>query len=170
MVRKECHTKYITCDQGILDERNPCSRVISRPFHIMIFKMVVALISLTLGGLAYVIFRPKSLVMFDWFEQMGIMPFVNQLRQEYGSITLNDFWLNSVPAGLWLFSYLYVIDSIWQQKNLLYKYFLYLLPFAAIASEFLQLTSLVPGTFDIVDVLCYLLAFLTFLIIKHAEK
>jgi hypothetical protein len=72
-----------------------------------------------------------------------------------------------LPAGLWLFAYMFVIDAVWgKDKNRVSMYFLYVLPLLAVASEFMQFVGLLPGTFDVMDLLSYVSAILLFLIIK----
>ena len=79
----------------------------------------------------------------------------------YGLIKYN------LPAGLWLFAYMFVIDAVWgKDKNRVSMYFLYVLPLLAVASEFMQFVGLLPGTFDVMDLLSYVSAILLFLIIK----
>ena len=45
-------------------------------------------------------------------------------------------------------------------------YFLYVLPLLAVASEFMQFVGLLPGTFDIMDLVSYISATILFVIIK----
>ena len=72
-----------------------------------------------------------------------------------------------MPAGLWLFAYMFIIDSVWgKEKNNTKKVYLYALPVVAIVSEIMQYVSILPGTFDIMDLLCYALAILIFTIIN----
>ena len=73
----------------------------------------------------------------------------------------------NMPAGLWLLAYMFMIDSVWgKEKNYVYLYFLYILPFLAITSELMQISGLLPGTFDVMDLFCYVFAILLFVIIK----
>ena len=70
-----------------------------------------------------------------------------------------DNWLvYSLPDGLWMLAYVLLMGAIWNfhvKKSLLVT-----LPLAvvAIGSELLQIPRWIPGTFDIVDLFCYLMA------------
>lgn len=121
-------------------------------------KIIIASISLIIGGLIYVVFRSESLIMFSWFDKLGLSESISVLREIFGNKTIYS-WLNyNMPAALWLFAYMYVIDAIWNNFDnaILYKPFFWLMPIIAILSEFLQLLDLMPGTFDILDLLSYL--------------
>jgi hypothetical protein len=73
----------------------------------------------------------------------------------------------NLPAGLWLFAYMFVLDAVWgKDKNCVSMYFLYVLPLLAVASEFMQFVGLLPGTFDIMDLVSYISATILFVIIK----
>lgn len=135
-------------------------------------KLTMASLALLVGGMIYATFRPTSLIMFQWFDGLGCYSFVDYLRAHYGNTISEEWLIYSLPAGLWLFSYLYVIDSIWgghaNQKGR--TYFLWILPILSILSEFMQLVHLMPGTFDPMDIVCYVLAIFAFTIIKQLDK
>lgn len=136
-----------------------------------IWKFLIAIIVLTFGGLIYVVFRSEELLMFDWFNTLELNGVVVKLREEYGHNNLWE-WVNyNMPAGLWLFSYMFIIDSIWEDNNNpIYKCFIVILPVFAITSELLQFINILPGTFDIWDVISYVFAILLFIIIKSTNK
>ena len=72
-----------------------------------------------------------------------------------------------MPAGLWLFSYLFIIDSVWgNYKRSVYKCFLCTLPIMAITSELLQYFGILSGTFDFLDLMSYISAIFLFIFIK----
>ena len=106
--------------------------------------------------------------MFDWFRGLGISNFINSIRVDSDKQNLYGWLKNSMPAGLWLFSYLLIIDSIWGKKKIaVYWCFLYILPVIAILSELMQYFKLLPGTFDIIDLLSYGFAIVLFILIKE---
>ena len=105
-------------------------------------KVMLSLVILLLGGLIYVIFRDKSLLMFDWLKY-------------------------SLPDGLWIFSYMFIVDAIWdREKNAVSMIFLWGLPIVAVLSECFQYFGLLAGVFDWMDMASYMLAITLFLIIK----
>lgn len=133
-------------------------------------KVVISLIVLTIGSLIYIIFRSNSLLMFKWFDAVNLTSIINDLRNNYSQIPLYSWIKYSMPAGLWLFSYMYIIDAIWEKEYIsLKRAFLWTLPIIAILSEFLQLCNILPGTFDVLDLISYLLAVALYLIIKKTE-
>lgn len=129
----------------------------------------ISIVALTVGGLIYIIFRSESLLMFQWLKEIGIMEYVERLRLEYGHYNIYEWVKNCMPAGLWLLSYLLIIDAIWRKENTLtYKIFIGLLPVLSFCSEIMQYYRLLPGTFDIMDICSYLVAILLFILIKNS--
>lgn len=134
-----------------------------------ILKISIAAIALLIGGFIYIIFRPETLIMFSWFDSLGMSNIINKLRNLYGDNSIYSWVKYNMPAALWLFSYLYVIDAIWtdNKNTILYKSFLLLMPCIAVASEFMQLFRIIPGTYDTMDVVSYIFAIITFYIINN---
>lgn len=127
----------------------------------------IGLVALALGGLIYVRYRSESLLMFDWFQNLGLRDLVKSIRMNATNSELFGWVKFNMPAGLWLLAYMFMIDSVWgKEKNYVYLYFLYILPFLAITSELMQISGLLPGTFDVMDLFCYVFAILLFVIIK----
>lgn len=132
-----------------------------------IIKATIGVVALIIGGLIYILYRSDSLLMFDWFHKLGLSNFIDAIRIDTNKLNLYGWVKNSMPAGLWLFSYMFVIDSIWgKEKNAVYNCFLYVLPIIAMSSELMQYFKFISGTFDIMDLLSYILAVLVFKIIK----
>lgn len=132
-----------------------------------VWEATIGIVVLIIGGAIYVLYRNEHLLMFDWFQYLGISDYINRLRAEANGLSLYEWVKYSMPAGLWLFSYMFIIDSIWGKgSNALYKSFLYVLPVLAILSELMQCIKILPGTFDIMDLISYVLAIIVFLIIK----
>ncbi len=130
-------------------------------------KVMLSFVILLLGGLIYIIYRDKSLLMFDWFDAIGIGDAINGLRRLFQGEGIYGWVKYSLPDGLWLFSYLFLVDTIWDgERNAISILFLWGLPVVAVISECLQYCSLLPGVFDWVDLVCYLLAITLFMIVK----
>ena len=134
---------------------------------IRIAEAAIGLVALTIGGLIYIRYRSESLLMFDWFQNLGLSDSIDDFRSN-GEMPNMYGWIKyNLPAGLWLFAYMFVIDAVWgKDKNRVSMYFLYVLPLLAVASEFMQFVGLLPATFDVMDLLSYVSAILLFLIIK----
>ena len=117
------------------------------------------LFTLLFGGFIYILFRQDSLKMFSWFESVNLSNSISELRLFTLPLSfhLPDWFLYSLPDGLWLFSYISLLLLIW--GNVISKqniHWVLLVPLIAIFSEIGQLIKLVPGTFDIVDLGFYL--------------
>ena len=134
-------------------------------------KVSMAIAALSIGGFIYLIYRSENLLMFDWFADLGLNDTILKLRDVFGQINLWDWTVYNMPGALWLFSYLFLIDSIWEDNNSYsFKCFIMILPVAAIVSELLQFFKIFPGTFDILDVFSYILSILLYLTIKISNK
>ena len=132
-----------------------------------IVKAILSFFILTLGGLIYIGFRDKSLLMFRWFEQLGISGEVDIFRSLVYSEGVYGWVKNSLPDGLWAFAYMFLVDAIWNGSKSISSYiFIFSLPSFALFSEFLQYFGLLPGVFDWIDVASYSFAIILYIIIK----
>lgn len=115
--------------------------------------------TLLLGGLIYILFRTCSLKMFAWYEALGLSSLTIALRKLTFSSThkIPEWVLFSLPDGLWIFSYVSLMLFIWSNtvsfKNL---FWILIIPLLAIGSEIGQGLGLIPGTFDLADLLLYI--------------
>jgi hypothetical protein len=123
------------------------------------------------GGSIYVIFRPLTLNMFRWFDAFGISSLINKYRESLSYVSLNDFVLYSLPDGLWITSYLFIVNTIIPSKHKKELLFWILsLPMISVLSEFMQYYNFIQGRFDIYDVVSYILPLIINLIILKYEK
>lgn len=130
--------------------------------------IILGLLSLTTGGILYILYRSETLILFKWVKALGLYDIVSDLRPSKSS----DSWLvYSLPDGLWLFAYILLMGALWNfdsRKSLLYSAPLVVI---AIGSELSQMHHITKGTFDIVDLLCYIVATIAGTIyIKIAHK
>lgn len=134
-------------------------------------KVLLALLFLIVGGGIYILFRSKTLLMFRWFESLGLMNFIDTMRNITKDFALSDFIIYSLPDGLWVSSYLLMVDVV-VERDLRYTILLWssLLPGVAILFEILQFFYVIPGVFDIFDLLCYIIPFIVYLIYLKYEK
>ncbi|SMC75540.1 hypothetical protein SAMN06296427_10777 [Moheibacter sediminis] len=130
------------------------------------------IVSLLIGSAIYILFRTSTLKIFSWFEAIGINVIESNLRKKSVLISqyFPDWFLYSLPDGLWIFSYVCLMLSIWRKSiSKQNTFWISIVPLVAIGSEILQFFGLVQGTFDMVDVLCYLIGFfLPFLILNKS--
>lgn len=123
----------------------------------LIFGHIMALL---IGGLIYILFRTSSLLMFSWYKTFWLDGIINQLRKT--TIPFAEFipeWiLFSLPDGLWIFSYICLILFIWKNSVSLKNIFwILIIPILAISSELGQLFGFITGTFDLTDLIFYIL-------------
>jgi hypothetical protein len=112
--------------------------------------------SLIVGGMIYVLFRSVSLKMFKWFKDLHLISAINYLRDIFSTISFGipNWFIYSLPDGLWTFSYVSFMIWLWGIKiNIKSFFWTYLIPLIGIVSEFGQLLGIVPGTFDITDLI-----------------
>jgi len=136
-----------------------------------ICQSILSLFLLGVGGSIYLLFRPKTLLMFKWVELLGLNEYIDRLRDMVSGITLNHITLYSLPDGLWLASYIIVVNTIVSKDNKVNLLFWsFLLPAIAVTFEILQIPGVIPGVFDVFDLICYILPLLIYLIYLKHEK
>lgn len=103
------------------------------------------------GSAIYLMFRDSNILVFRLFDTMGVsLP--NRIHLE----SVANPILCSLPDGLWVFAFASWMRLIWSRN-----WFWCNLPVCiAIGSEVGQLYQIVPGTFDIFDILFYSLGHL----------
>ncbi|MCX6166139.1 MAG: hypothetical protein NTU73_14965 [Ignavibacteriae bacterium] len=110
--------------------------------------------------------------MYRWFEHLNISGYVYALRESINLVNTGHFktLINTLPGGLWAFSYSAFLLFIWNNeintRNIFYFLFI---PTVAILTEYFQSIGVVNGTFDILDIISYLAGAILPLII-HFHK
>jgi hypothetical protein len=123
---------------------------------------------LFIGGLVYLLWRSTSLLMFRWFDLVGLHSVVDAIR--IVAAPMRDYmpsWtLYSLPDAAWVSCGVLLFAAIWSGSRHPARHFWVLLaPSLALSGEFAQLLSLLPGTFDIADVTaCMLLCALSIVV------
>lgn len=124
---------------------------------------IIALLLILTGGMIYVLYRPESLLLFRVTDSLGITPLIDILRSNSSRVMLPSFMINSLPAGLWTASYLLMMYITTKFHTRRIRLMLALpLPIASIVLEFMQLWGWCPGTFDIYDLICYIVPLCVF--------
>ena len=116
--------------------------------------MALSIAAMGLGGLTYILYRPKSLTMFGWFESLGLDPIFERLRSEADSWAWRPpaWWIGSAPAALWLLSGLCAFAAIWRGcESRGARLWMAAVVAAGVGGEAGQAIGLVPGTFDAID-------------------
>ena len=114
-------------------------------------KKVILHIALPLfvGSTIYVLFREKTLLMFDWFSYLKLDFIIDSLRNNfYGYRTyIPKSILFSLPDALWVYSFTMFLSIYYKNRIILSAIFV-----GSIITEILQLWFVV-GTFDIYDII-----------------
>lgn len=119
----------------------------------------IALIPVLFGGLIYLLYRPKNIILFEVLDKLGDSTAVDIVRSKVEHVHLPDFVVYSLPAGLWTASYLMAMYLCTKQLNKKMRLSLAQpLPISAVILEFMQQFGLCPGIFDICDLLCYIIS------------
>jgi hypothetical protein len=118
-------------------------------------------VPLTLGGIIYLLFRSSDLRMFDWLDILGIKSAVLFFRMNSQAIkeSIPDWTYYSLPDGLWVYAFTSSLILFWRGHTMMKNWLL--LPFIfGVIVEILQLLKLFPGTFDSMDFLFTLSAYI----------
>jgi hypothetical protein len=96
--------------------------------------------------------------MFKWFKLLKAATPIEFLR----GITMPakqsfpEWFLYSLPDALWNFSFMSIILLIWRnQVNKENCFWVFIMPLISIFSEVGQLLNIIPGTFDLMDLIFY---------------
>ena len=108
------------------------------------------------GGLIYLTFRPTTILMFYIADSMGLMPSVMSWRSWMATWQPAEFWVYSLPGGLWASAYILLVYGLLsRQPALLRLTVTSSIPMVGVVSELLQGVHCLPGVFDWTDLSCY---------------
>lgn len=123
------------------------------------------------GGFIYLLYRSLTLRMFSWLKSLGLYQTVLSWRESSRFYSLPDWGIYSLPDGLWMCAYLLLMYVLWYKKTTRDALaFPLMLPLFMNITEILQGFNLFPGTFDIVDILCYDIPVIVYILNYIYEK
>ncbi len=132
--------------------------------------ILLSALLISIGELVYILYRPLTLYMFKPLEQMGLLDDVRTLRSAHWLPpieTVPEWVVYSLPDGMWLLSYMFAMEFIWNNDSKHIRlFFVWTMPVAIIAHEFCQLMGLASGTWDILDLTSYSIAIIIYLLTK----
>jgi hypothetical protein len=136
------------------------------------FVLLYCALPILVGGAIYLAFRDTSLLMFRWAGWIGLDTAVEAMRVHTMPYrpAIPDWILFSVPDGVWVFACTAFFARLWHDGPWYFRVFwIGLGPALAIGGELGQLPSigLVPGTFDVADLLFYVLSLVAALWLTH---
>jgi hypothetical protein len=133
-------------------------------------KLPLGMMLLLMGGMTYLLFRPQTLLMFHVTDAIGLSAAINSMREGINS-QLPEFIIYSLPGALWAAAYILTIDSLMFRQSVMPRILVSgIIPVIGAVSELLQLIGLLPVTFDVADLLCYLIPYLLYLSITLKIK
>lgn len=120
------------------------------------YQVILGFVFLACGCLIYLLFRSKSLNIYQWCNALGLSEIIDSHRYAVSTFVISEWVRYSLPDGLYCAAYILIIDAIWKNDNRLIKFIIIsLVPFITISSELLQYFGLIKGTFDMYDLICY---------------
>ncbi len=126
----------------------PMKKHVFKKYHHIIFRIILPLF---IGGLIYLMWGDENIFLV----QQGLgLDFIPVLRNIAQNIPLPHWMLYNLPDGLWLFSLLQALALLWKndpEKNM----WLLVGTLMAIVHEVGQWSGMLPGTFDILDLVMY---------------
>ena len=122
--------------------------------------VTTSILLLVVGGIIYALWRSQSLLMFQWLDAVGVARLVERIRADVLFIPVPAWIRYSLPDALWAASGVFLFSAIWSgSRSSLRHIWMCIAPSLAIGGELAQAAHLIPGTFDIVDLLiCALLS------------
>ena len=127
--------------------------------------VALSIMFILIGGFIYLFFRPHTLKMFVWLRIINCEQ-IFQLKDYNQDLKFIEFLIFSLPNGLWILSFLIIIGLIWEKYHIFFIIYSSFFAGISILFEFLQKVELIPGTFDIADILVllifYILGFLIY--------
>ena len=134
-------------------------------------EVILGVVFLACGCAIYLLFRSKSLNIYQWCSTLGLSSTIDSLRYSVHNWNLSEFVKFCLPDGLYCAAYILIIDAIWYNDNRIIKFIIIsFVPIVAISSEMLQYFELIKGTFDIYDLICYSLPLFIYAILKFKNN
>lgn len=129
------------------------------------YEVILGLVLLTCGCAIYLLFRSKTLYIYLWCASLGLSDMIDSLRFFVQDWNISEWIRYSLPDGLYCAAYILLIDAIWHDDNRFIKFVIIsMVPLVTICSELLQYFGFVKGTFDVYDLICYLIPPIIYLV------
>lgn len=120
--------------------------------------ILLSMVCITIGGLIYLAFRTRTLVMFHFIPNDLIMKLNHVYEYSCANFQIPNFIIYNLPTSLWTISYIILMQLILENNVGLNRFlWIYLLPILLCFTEIFQLSSFIPGTFDMLDICSYII-------------
>lgn len=126
------------------------------------------ILPIIIGSIIYILFRPTSLIIFNFFSFINVDIFIMSLRNTNFHLIkyIPNFFIYSFPNALWVYSFSFFTLMLWYNYNILARILSFIFIFIiAIGIELCQLNHYLPGTYDCVDLITSIFSSLMALII-----
>ncbi|MBO7145864.1 MAG: hypothetical protein J6W13_13720 [Salinivirgaceae bacterium] len=120
-----------------------------------VLQLCSAILLLAASGLIYILFRPDTTLLFCTLVKAGFAESLYQLRAA-ASVGLPYWVVYCLPNALWVAAYILITDMVltgWTMRPKLLTASVIMI--VGVASEMLQSAALLPGTFDVADIVAY---------------
>lgn len=133
--------------------------------------VTLGILFFAVGSFIYLAFCPTDLLLYDWFGIDANATWILSLREMTTHWQVPQWVRWNLSDGLWLLSYLMIIDSIWNDDDSRYNDIFGLsMLILAVLAEGLQAKGYIPGTGDWYDVFTYIISYTIYKSIKNYEK
>jgi hypothetical protein len=123
------------------------------------FFLLHVVLPTAVGATIYLLFRTTSLLVFDWLQTLHLLPLVMVARQFCSAIRLPEWLLYSLPDGLWVYAVTSWMILIWSRRPPMP--WLIVGVALGVGGELGQAVGMVSGTYQHLDMIFYLLGFIT---------
>ncbi len=129
------------------------------------FKPILAILLFVIGASIYLLFRDRGHLGFYVLDAVGLGSSVDAARMYFSDWQLPEFVRFSLPDGLWASSYIILIDYLKDGENRLKRLFAAaIVPAMGVGSELLQYAGILPGVFDVFDLVCYFVPYIIYMV------
>ncbi len=121
-------------------------------------RLLVGGCAVVLGGTIYLLFRPRSLLLFRWVEALGLSDFLHAIRSSWAPVRpwLPDWVVFSLPGGLWVLGLRLYLDTVWAGASGARAHIgVSLALVGGLGSEIAQALGWLPGCADLGDAALY---------------
>jgi hypothetical protein len=120
---------------------------------VRVAKILLATLTLFIGGMIYILLRSDHLLMFSWLELFGVGKLVDILRSETMMYhkAIPKWIIYSLPQGLWAFSGVLYFNSVWKRPEAGHRVWILTFVVTALWAEVGQYMGYLPGHFGVYD-------------------
>ena len=129
----------------------------------------LAVLLLGISSFIYLVFRSDNIIGFRLIHNLGLSGLLHSIRDAMSVFSPSAFTVYSLPDGLWLISYMLLTEALLPDHPTK-PLWIFALPANAIVSEIAQYCHLLPGNFDIWDLVCYTVPTVLYLIFRKGHS